>query len=682
MRFLNPRLQRHEPLLDPGTLVEFRLHGERHLGIADRPHGKKHWVVVDEDGQAHTIHPRQVTHEVSGKGFAPAGIATFLREVEPHLDPSSLEVAWEYLVDEGVSIDLPELAELLFSASDPPALYAAHCLLFDDNLYFKQKGERFEPRSRSQVEDLRHQIEVTRQRQTALEAFQARVARRIEGPGDKWAEEDLARLQALERFVEQEGASPDRAAALDTLAALDRPKTPEAAFALLVQIGRWHRHENLYLRRSRFSREYSVEAREAATRALGAPPADPDDPQRLDLTRHKVYTIDDTSTHEIDDGLSVERLEDRRTRIWIHIADPTRLLDPGDPLDREARARATTLYLPEGMISMFPRTLATGPMSLVRGEACPALSFGVVLNPEGSIDDYVIHTTQIRPLYRLTYAEVDTMLASANGSEPELELIRQCAELRQRWRKEQGAVSISMPEASIAVHDDEIAVKRIDDSPARTLVSEMMILAGQVAAVYGIRNSIPLPYRFQAEPNLPPPEELRALPEGPVRDSAIRRCMPRTGMGTTPQRHAGLGLDAYVQASSPIRRYMDLLAHFQIKAHLRGEPPLFDPQALGTLIQDAASLSLEAGRLERQTKHYWTLEYLRRNVDRQWDVLVLRWIRKDEGIALILLEELGVELSTQIKLAVRPGQRLRLALAYADPRKDKVRFKIPGAGSA
>ncbi|MEI2422612.1 ribonuclease catalytic domain-containing protein, partial [Arthrospira platensis SPKY2] len=119
---------------------------------------------------------------------------------------------------------------------------------------------------------------------------------------------------------------------------------------------------------------------------------------------------DDESTREIDDGVSLEFLEDGTQKIWIHIADPTRLIQPGDELDLEARRRTTSVYLPTGMIPMFPSELATGPMSLVQGKICCALSFGVVLNEDGSVKDYSIHTSIIKPTYRLTYDDVDEML--------------------------------------------------------------------------------------------------------------------------------------------------------------------------------------------------------------------------------------------------------------------------------
>ena len=86
---------------------------------------------------------------------------------------------------------------------------------------------------------------------------------------------------------------------------------------------------------------------EAADLIANQPP-DLDKTSRIDLTHHTIVTIDDASTTEIDDGLSAEMLPDGRLRLWVHVADPSRWLQPGDPLDMEARRRATSLYLPTG----------------------------------------------------------------------------------------------------------------------------------------------------------------------------------------------------------------------------------------------------------------------------------------------------------------------------------------------
>jgi len=192
----------------------------------------------------------------------------------------------------------------------------------------------------------------------------------------------------------------------------------------------------------------------------------------------------------------------------------------------------------------------------------------VTLTEAGAVESYKIHASRIRVTYRLTYEDVDEMLDLGVEAESELQAIAAWAKKRYAWRQSQGAISIQIPESSIKVDGDDITVIVLENSLSRTLVAEMMILAGEVAARYAHENQLPLPFRNQPQPELPPQEELMLLPAGPVRSCAIRRCMPRSELSLTPSGHASLGLETYAQVTSPIRRYSDLLAHFQIKAHL------------------------------------------------------------------------------------------------------------------
>jgi exoribonuclease-2 len=668
--------------MDKGTLVEFRPSGEggtgatrpRRLAVVDRPEGKKLWVVIDERGQAHTLHPRDITYTVANQTYKPSEISAFLKEVQPYLDPDSLEVAWELLIEDGETVDPAGMARLLFSDDSPPLQYAAHCLLSDDRLYFKQKGDRYEPRPAAQVKELKHQLSVTLQRQQEWEDFLARLRQVLAGESLEWAAGDRPWLEALERFATLGEEASHRTPALEVLSALGRPETPEEAFQLLVDLRLWHPHENLFLRRSQIPIQFPSRVLEVAQRCLTDPPAD-SSRDRLDLTHLKVYTIDDESTREIDDGLSVEFLPDGQHRIWVHIADPSRWLTPGDALDLEARRRCITLYLPTGMTPMFPPELATGPMSLVQGQLCHAFSFGVLVDADGAIQSYEMHPTLIKPTYRLTYDDVDEMLQLGIQAEPELEILFQTASQRQRWRMQQGAISIQMPESSIKVtEDDEIRIDVFEESASRILVSEMMILAGEVAGRYGEAHGLPLPFRGQEQPELPPEEELMMLPPGPVRGCAVRRCMKRSEMGVTPIRHAGLGLDVYVQVTSPIRRYADLLAHFQIKAHLQGDPLPFSPEEMTELLQGIGSTTYEMVQVERQTNRYWSLEYLRRNANEVWPALVLRWLREHENFGLVLLEDLGLEMAMRFSRTVEVGDRLDVKVSYVDPRRDLIQF--------
>ena len=97
--------------MEKGNLIEFRLQGERRLAVLDRPEGKKNWVVVDEQGQTRTrtLSPKQMSYCLDGQSYQPSDLGTFQSEVSTYLDPSSLEVAWELLSEDGESVAPPRL---------------------------------------------------------------------------------------------------------------------------------------------------------------------------------------------------------------------------------------------------------------------------------------------------------------------------------------------------------------------------------------------------------------------------------------------------------------------------------------------------------------------------------------------------------------------------------------------
>lgn len=667
--------------MEKGTLVEFKWQGQPRLGVVERSEGKKNWVVIDQRGQPHTLHPREINYTVPNFTCSPGEIEAFLTTAQAYIDPSSLEVAWELLREMAETAEPASLALLLFSDQSPPLCYAAHRLLTEDRVYFKHKGDHFEPRTPSQVEELLYQIRRETQRQEEWDIFLEKARAALEGERVTWEKSDRPKLEYLERFALFGDEISQRAQAIEVLTALGHSANPGAAFDALVALGLWSNHENLALRRSQIPSQFSEELLIMTRRRMESPPPDLD-LERVDLTRLKVYTVDDASTQEIDDGLSLEVLGDGRHRVWVHIADPTRWLLPGDELDLEARRRCTTVYLPTGMISMFPEELATGAMSLTQGQVCCALSFAIDLTSTGDIAAYTIHPSLIKPTYRLTYDDVDEILQLGITAEPELQGLAQWAQVRSQWRLTQGAINISMPEASIKVIDhqsnhqeQDIIIEVLEDSPARQMVAEMMILAGEVAARYGQVHDLAIPFRSQPQPELPSEQELIQLPTGWVRDSAIRRCMPRSEVGLTPGRHATLGLDSYSQVTSPIRRYLDLLVHFQLKAHLRGDPLPFSPMEVTELAQGVSSAAYEATLVERQTKRYWALEYLRRHQDQVWDVMLLRWLREDEGLGLIMVEDLGLELGMRLDRPVALGERFQVRVSHASPRQDIIRFQ-------
>ena len=179
---------------EKGKLIEFRVQGERRIAVVDRPEGKKDWIVIDVGGQSHKIRPQRVEYEVNGDSYTVDDIPQFLQEVKLYIDPSSLEVAWELLAEDGQSVTPSEMAQLLFSEASPAHCYAAHSLLCDDKIYFKKKGNSYEPRTSGQVEEIKHQLEVEQQRQQEKEVFFTNIEKALARQKIDWTESEHNRL--------------------------------------------------------------------------------------------------------------------------------------------------------------------------------------------------------------------------------------------------------------------------------------------------------------------------------------------------------------------------------------------------------------------------------------------------------------------------------------------------------
>ncbi|WP_287130387.1 ribonuclease catalytic domain-containing protein [Candidatus Cyanaurora vandensis] len=659
--------------MDVGSLVEFRLHGDRQLGVVIGPEGKGKWNLQVPTGHVHTVHPRQVSFVVPGGTFPVGKILPFDSQVARLVTEGDLELAWELLQESDDLITPQILAGLLFNEQSAETCYAAHVLLSNDRLYFKQRAEGYEPRPLSQVEEIRHQLEMAERKQRQQQQFMERIQSHILGQPQPWQEGDRHRLELIERFALWQDESKDKSQAQDLLRTLGYKEDAAAAQQLLVSLGWWGPYENLFLRRSGVPVQFTPTLLAQAQQLITDPPADT--VPRTRLHRLAAYTIDDPTTQEIDDALSLEKLPDGTERLWVHIADPTRWVQVGSPLEEEARRRATSIYLPEITIPMFPSLLATGPLSLLAGRDNCALSFAVQLGPEGEIVTTEIVTTTLDTVYRLDYQEVDQLLET--GVEPVLARLWTLAQLRRRYRLGLGGVQIDMPEAVVKAKDqgEDLSLEVLTDSPARALVSEMMILVGEVAARYAQAHDLSLPHRVQPTPTLPAPEELERLPWGPVRDYAICRCMQRGELRVEPGRHGGLGLEGYAQATSPIRRYSDLLVHYQLKAHLHGQPIPYTAQALRELLMTLEAAISDSVFLERQSVRYWVLEYLRRHRDQPQPALVLDWTGGDPQRPLVLLENSALRLPVRLDRPVERGDMLDLAITQIDPSRDYLILK-------
>ncbi|XP_050380550.1 ribonuclease II, chloroplastic/mitochondrial [Argentina anserina] len=681
--------------LQKGVLLEFKKDAERVLlAVAQKPDGKKNWMVSDQNGVTSSIKPQQITYIVPGvESFDHAEISDFIQKANENLDPALLEFAWIELLDKNKRVKVEELAEMIFGSVESLECYCAHLLLSEDKIYFtvlETKGSRsiYGPRPAEQVEELlRRKLAkeaAEKEQQDFVNLLKSAKAMPLDSkpPKSSWMVEEKIkhRIESLQCYAIDDCKTDDqRKTAGKILRAMGMVKTASSALTLLIDIGYFPVHVNLDLLKFNIHTDHSDEVISAAESLL-SDSSDPDEIERKDLTHLKVYAIDVDEADELDDALSATRLLDGRVKIWIHVADPTRLVQPGTILDREAMRRGTSVFLPTATYPMFPEKLAMEGMSLQQGEVCSAVTVSVVLHSDGSIAEYSVDNSFIRPTYMLTYESASELLHLSLEEESELKMLSEAATLRKKWRCEQGGIDTSTLEARIKVvnpDDPEPVINLyVEDQadPAMRLVSEMMILCGEVIATFGCSNNIPLPYRGQPQSNIDT-SVFAHLPEGPVRSSALVKIMRAAEIDfRKPIRHGILGLPGYVQFTSPIRRYLDLLAHYQIKAVLNGDSPPFSAGQLEGMASIVNMNTRVAKRLFNSSLRYWILEYLRRQPkEKRFRALVLRFI-KDRTAALLLVE-VGLQASAWVSVGSQIGDEVLVRVEEAHPRDDVLFLK-------
>ncbi|MDH3599870.1 MAG: RNB domain-containing ribonuclease [Candidatus Tectomicrobia bacterium] len=476
-----------------------------------------------------------------------------------------IETAWELLA--GSTTNLAELTELAYGDYTPAAAWDAWQLV-SDGLYFRGSPDEIEARTEDDVERERATRAARAAEKQAWEAFLDRLR------AGETAPEDERYLKELDDRAL--GARPDSR----ILRELGSSDSPEKAHALLLKINRWDYEVNPYPQR--------------ASIITSPPDAElsflPDESRR-DLTHLPAFAIDDEGNQDPDDALSLEG-----SRLWVHVADVAALVTPDSPADLEARARGANLYLPESTVTMLPPE-ATSQLGLGLADVSPALSFGLDLSDDGALQDVEVAPSWVR-VTRLTYAEVNDRLEE----EPFQEFYR-LAQLSEERRRENDAVFIELPEIKISVENGQVSIQPLPPLPSRMLVTEAMVMAGEAVARFAVERGLPFPFTTQV-----PPDSYER-PESLADMFAVRRTLKRSQQTSMPAPHAGLGLDVYARATSPLRRYLDLVVHQQLRAYLRGEETLGEQEVLER-VGAAEAVTGSARLAERQARRHWTLVYL------------------------------------------------------------------------
>jgi exoribonuclease-2 len=675
--------------MQQGSIVIYRERGRLALGVIQKvvtTPGKEHVELLDEEGKKSMLVPDRVLFDsknILPTTLSPADVKKHLqelhRQISTHAQTFNLQELWELVREEdNAEFSWEELAEFLLSTHDDPFATAGVLdALLSQNLYFKEKKTGvFVPRDPKSIEEVLHQQRLEQERARAQEEFFAWVKERLATtdtvlPPPALSNRYLELLKGLALHGEFYEKKTQALRLLEEIGFRGKGYPWDVAFQLLVTLGIWREDEELSVLRyqlpTRFSAEELATAAEAAEFTVGQN-------GYLDLTTLFTFTIDDEDTTEIDDALSVSE-EAGAAVIGIHITDAAFFVPPGGLLDKAALARGTTVYLPRGKLPMLPTILSEGKASLIAGEVRPTLSFFARLDESGRLSLERLCRGIIRVGQRLSYAEADALCQGTDTTPCAVALrhLSQVAQLRRSLRMSQGAVIIDSDEVKVKVNDGELSVTALPtDSPARNLVSECMILANEMAARYCYGHHLPALYVAQ-----PPPDEsvpaAETFPTQRVYVHAARRLMKPSQIGITPAPHAALGLTAYTQITSPLRRYPDLQMQHQIKHHLAYSAPLFTEEQLQVVAASTQESSAAAKRCERESTRYWLLRFLEAYKGQTVSGQV---VREYNGRSFIELDQTLIVVAVGASPPLPLGTAVQVIIGHVDARRDVLSVRL------
>ena len=561
--------------------------------------------------------------------------------------PETLNETLELLEDEAVS--LSELSDFLYGEFSPQSAWSSWMLVMD-GLYFelvsdentKEGGEDF---IKARPQDIIAADKEKRDLRLKQQESWDTLIKRISNGCIK--EADYTHLVEVEQLAcgERENSR--------ILKAVGIHETKEAAHALLIKLGYWPQEYNPWPRRMGVNMSNPEIAIPEAVET-----------SRRDLLHIQAWAIDDVGNQDPDDAISIEG-----NRLWVHIADVSSIVTPDSELDIEARSRGTNVYLPDQTIHMLPSGI-TEQLGLGLQEQSNALSIGFHIAENGEIEEIEICFSSLK-VTRTTYDDADLELDSTFAE------LKSLTDRYHQRRINNNAAMLDLPEVNISVDNGEISIRPYGRGGSRKIVTEAMLAAGEAVALFAHQNNIPIPYAYQTEP-----EEVQH-PQKMSEHYAYRRCFKASRHTTEPAAHFGLGLPIYTRVTSPIRRYLDLIVHQQLRAFLTqsAQQPLLVHEELVERIGLADEGSFAARKAERNSNQHWTMLYLSQykkkqgNDEDNWQgeaIVVMQDARK----TTVILPDLALEPKLQRQDNAELDQSLTVQLQSVNIPELQVFFRV------
>ncbi len=382
---------------------------------------------------------------------------------------------------------------------------------------------------------------------------------------------------------------------------------------------------------------------------------------RADLRDLPTVTIDPVDAKDFDDAISIERLDGGGFRLWVHIADVSHYVRWDDPVDEEARIRATSVYLADRVLPMLPERISNDLCSLRPEEDRLAFTVEFECDARGEVRAHRLYPSVIRSDRRLDYDSVDAWLESGGFPDAETErlllALRDLAALLHARRIERGGLDFDTVEARVTLDDEghPTGVKIRRRTVATNMIEEAMIAANEVVARHMRDAGAPTLYRIHEDPDPEALDELAVViaefdypikdvhgaspqtfqrivafahgrPEELLINSLLIRALERARYSALLESHFGLASEAYCHFTSPIRRYPDLIVHRMLKAQLTGaldrEPAASIAPELDWLAEHCSVMEREAESAEDDSQRVKLVELMLDHVGEVFDALV------------------------------------------------------------
>ena len=382
-------------------------------------------------------------------------------------------------------------------------------------------------------------------------------------------------------------------------------------------------------------------------------------PRRQDLTSETIITIDPATARDFDDAISLEKNDKGHWVLGVHIADVSHFVRPNSGLDREAKDRATSVYLPDRVIPMLPEVISNNLSSLQPDKVRYAMTARIEFTAEGQRVGTDVYKSAIKSCRRFTYEEVDEYLEDRSAWKEKLTpqvhtLLGDMHELGMMLRKrrmKRGSLELSMPEMVIDLdkNGSVTGAHLAENTESHQIIEEFMLIANEAVAEMLFDNGVLFLRRVHGSPD---PRKLKALNEfakdiglkaenlesrfalqklledvkGDSRQHAVNysvlRSMQRAIYSPEEEGHYALASECYCHFTSPIRRYPDLTIHRLIDAINRGKPPEQHMGDLLTIGDHCSEREQRATAAERELKKVKLLHYLEDKVGTEFDGVV------------------------------------------------------------